>query len=73
MKYKLKPGVESFEVVDGAFAGKKYFRGKVYEKIPPEERGRFEKVEEKQPAVTDKTTETVGNKKVRKEEDQKVG
>lgn len=44
MQYKLKPGVESFEIVDGAFAGKKYFRGKVYEKIPPEEKHKFEKV-----------------------------
>lgn len=46
MSYKLKPGVESFEVVDGAFAGKKFLRGNVYEKIPSEERSKFEKVKE---------------------------
>lgn len=45
MKYKLKPGVESFEVVDGEFAGKKFSRCKVYEKIPQEEKHRFKRLE----------------------------
>ena len=50
MPYKLKPGVESFEVVDGPFAGKKFLRGKVYEKIPPEEKKKFEQVKAQGPA-----------------------
>jgi len=56
MKYKLKPGVESFEVVDGPFAGKKFLRGKVYEKIPREEKGKFEE-------VRDQKSEDRGQKK----------
>ena len=42
MGYRLKG--ESFEVVDGPFAGKKYLRGVEYAEIPPTEKGRFEEV-----------------------------
>ena len=52
--YKLKPGIESFEVVDGAFAGKRFLRGKVYEKIPPEEKDRFEQVKAQSAAHSSK-------------------
>ena len=40
--YKLRPGMEAFEVVDGPYAGKKYKAGIVYRDVPPQERHRFE-------------------------------
>lgn len=46
MQYKLKKGVESFEVVDGPYAGRKYVRGKVYTDIPPEEKKKFDTIKE---------------------------
>jgi len=46
--YQLKKGVESFEVVDGAFAGKKFLRGRVYAAIPPEEKDKFKKLESRE-------------------------
>ena len=58
MPYKLKPGVESFEVVDGAFAGKKYLRGKVYEKVPPEEKKKFEQVKAESSKLKAQSSET---------------
>jgi len=48
MPYQLKKGVESFEVVDGAFAGKKFLRGRVYAAIPPEEKNKFKKLESRE-------------------------
>ena len=44
MKYRLKPNVESFQVVDGPFAGRKFVKGKVYEawQISAGELGKFE-------------------------------
>ena len=39
--YVLKKNIENFEVVDGAFAGKKFERGKSYTEIPPEEKKKF--------------------------------
>lgn len=60
MKYKLKPGVESFEVVDGEFAGKKFLRGKVYEKIPQEEAKKFEKTRDQKLEVRDQRLEVGG-------------
>ena len=44
MEYQLKKGVESFEVVDGPYAGRKYMRGKIYTDIPPQEKRKFEEV-----------------------------
>lgn len=44
MKYRLKQGQESFQVVDGPYAGKTFDRGKPYTDIPPEEKRRFEKI-----------------------------
>jgi hypothetical protein len=60
--YQLKKGVENFEVVDGEFAGRKFFRGDLYKKeeIPPQEKHKFEKMADEK-------------KKGRKAEDQKVG
>ena len=43
--YRLKKGVENFQVVDGPFAGRKFVRGKIYNEVPPEEKGKFEKIE----------------------------
>lgn len=39
--YKLKPNFPDFEVVDGAFSGKKYEAGKTYHIVPPEEAYKF--------------------------------
>ena len=47
-QYKLKKGIENFQVVDGAFAGRKFVRGKVYGEVPPEEKRKFEEIK---PAV----------------------
>jgi len=63
--YQLKKGVESFEVVDGEFAGKKYFRGDLYKKeeIPPNEKKKFEKIEEtKKQEIENRKEETVERK-----------
>jgi len=43
-QYKLKKGIENFQVVDGAFAGRKFVRGKVYGEVPPEEKKKFEEI-----------------------------
>jgi hypothetical protein len=43
-QYKLKKGIENFDVVDGAFAGRKFVRGKVYGEVPPEEKKKFEEI-----------------------------
>lgn len=48
MAYRLKQGVENFQVVSGKFAGRKFTRGKAYKEIPTEEARKFEKI--KQPA-----------------------
>ena len=42
--YQLKKGQESFDVVDGEFAGRKYVKGKVYDAVPPNEKHKFEKI-----------------------------
>ncbi len=46
-QYRLKKGQESFQVVDGPLAGRKYLKGQVYGEIPPGEKGRFEEVRPK--------------------------
>ena len=43
-QYKLKKGIENFDVVDGAFAGRKFVRGKVYGEVPPEEKKKFDEI-----------------------------
>ena len=49
MPYRLKENTEAFQVVDGAFAGRRYEHGKIYADadIPPQERQKFEIVDEK--------------------------
>lgn len=44
--YKLKRGVEAFDMVDGPLAGKKYRHGETYPEkdIPPAYKDKFEKV-----------------------------
>lgn len=49
-RYQLKPGQESFEVVDGPMAGRRFVAGKRYAEIPPLEAGRFEKIKQAAPA-----------------------
>ena len=44
--YQLKPGCESFTVVDGPFAGRSYVPGRDYEDVPPQEKRRFREVKE---------------------------
>lgn len=47
--YQLKPGSESFTVVDGPCAGKTYKPGQAYADVPPQEMRRFEKIKEEAP------------------------
>ena len=51
-QYKLKKGIENFQVVDGAFAGRKFVRGKAYGEVPPEEKGKFEEIKSEIPGNT---------------------
>jgi len=44
MSYRLKPGQEAFEVVDGPDAGKKYVKGRAYDTVPAADKHRFERV-----------------------------
>lgn len=57
--YKLKPGQEQFQVVDGPYEGRRYQPDMVYQDIPPEEAHRFDLVETEAataaPAPTRKT------------------
>lgn len=62
--YRLKKGVESFEVVDGKYAGRKYKRGKPYADIPPEEKKKFETIRE---TSSKKDGESDGGSKSKKE------
>lgn len=39
--YRLKPGVESFTVMDGPFAGRTFESGQGYAEIPPQDAGKF--------------------------------
>lgn len=41
--FRLKKGIESFQVVDGPFAGRKFLKGKEYAEVPDGERGKFRK------------------------------
>ena len=50
MGFRLKPGQESFSLVDGKHAGKKFNRGQMYEEVPPEVKDRFE--EDKPPKTS---------------------
>ena len=50
--YKLKENQESFQVVDGAFAGRSYKRGESYAEVPPNEAHRFDEM----PDIPDNTT-----------------
>lgn len=47
MKYQLKPGQDSFEIVDGPSAGQKFRRDRLYDpaQVPPEFADRFEALE----------------------------
>lgn len=42
--YQLKPGQETFQVIDGPLAGTTYHRGRRYAEIPDVEKHRFEVV-----------------------------
>ena len=55
--------MESFEVVDGPYAGRKYKRGKAYADIPPEEKQKFEKIKEPAPVEEKSKTDKPGEKK----------
>jgi len=41
MPFTLKPGQESFEVVDGPHAGKQYKKGVAYDQIPEQDEDKF--------------------------------
>ena len=42
--YRLKKGIEKFQVVDGPFAGRKFEAGKAYDEIPAGKAKKFEKI-----------------------------
>lgn len=44
MPYQLKPGVESFQVVDGPMAYATFKKGETYDQIPPQESEKFQEV-----------------------------
>ncbi len=46
--FKLKPGQHAIEIVDGPFAGRKYFPDQVYAEIPAGEEARFEHTDKAQ-------------------------
>lgn len=48
--YRLKDDVESFKVVDGPYANKKFLKGKDYAEVPPGEAHKFEEVENVRPS-----------------------
>jgi hypothetical protein len=57
MSFKLKEGIEDFQVVDGAFEGRKFRKGFLYAEIPPEEAKKFEEVaDDTAPAKTKTAT-----------------
>lgn len=43
MSYTLKKGEEAFQVMDGPFAYHTFKHGVVYDRIPEEHKGKFEK------------------------------
>lgn len=44
--FRLKKGIEEFEMVDGAFAGRKFKRGVLYAEVPPGEKRKFDEIKE---------------------------
>lgn len=50
MPYRLKPGVESFQVVDGPMAYTTFKKGETYDEIPPQEAEKFEEINVAAPA-----------------------
>jgi hypothetical protein len=67
--YKLKTSEPAFEVVDGKFAGRKYRHGQTYQEIPPEEKDKFDRIEQsakteqKEGAAPSDAPDTGGKKK----------
>lgn len=57
-RYRLKKGVEAFEMVDGPLAGRKYEKGKGYLAIPDELKNRFELIAKPKPAAKKAATKT---------------
>ena len=55
-KYKLKKGIENFQVVDGPFTGRKFAKDREYseKEVPPEEKTKFEKIKKEIEAKTEK-------------------
>ncbi len=68
--FKLKPGQETFQVVDGPDTGKTFERGRVYETIPAGEEHRFEKV--RKPVPKAEPVKTPDPKKDPKTDQKKV-
>ena len=58
MPYTLKRGQESFEIVDGKHAGKKFVKGKLYGSVPRAYAMRFDKVRVPRLAETKTTDES---------------
>lgn len=54
MPYKLKPNEPDFEVMDGAFAGRHFVAGVIYDNIPTQEAHKFEAAESREPRAESK-------------------
>lgn len=54
-KYRLRPGQETIEIVDGPMAGRRYEKGKTYAEVPPQEAHRFEEMRPKKKAPAKKS------------------
>ena len=52
--YRLKQGVEGFDVVDGPLAGRQYRKGVVYDEIPPGDAAKFKEVRDTAPVKSAK-------------------
>ena len=62
-QYKLKKGIENFEVVDGPFAGRTFVRGKEYGQVPSEEKRKFEEIRNQKSEVRDQPATLTADKK----------
>lgn len=72
MKWILKLGQESFEVMEGTMAGRKFQPGKVYAEIPETEKNRFKKWgPTKAKPAKNKTTPKTGAKPTKGTENKK--
>lgn len=67
-EYRLKKGMESFQVVDGPMAGRKFLKGEVYTEIPPGEVRKFDEIKPKPSVPVPAKEDNRAGKQEKKEE-----